>query len=942
MKKLIILLFVIGVLSVILGSCGECSHSWSRATCEKPSECVLCGEISGEALAHRYSPATCTKAPTCTLCGTVNGEMALHNYSEATCTQPKTCIECGTAEGEALEHNYSEATCTRAAVCKECGAKKGEKLPHDLREATCTQPKTCIECGTTEGEALEHNYSEATCTRAAACKECGAKKGEKLPHDLGEATCTQRAKCKNCGAEEGQLAEHDLTEPTCQERGVCRVCGTVDGGYGQHDLGEATCVRLAQCKVCGDRFGDYGDHVFAPATCKAPATCTECGETEGELDDHVWQGSVCLENYICAVCGISGDVIEHVYIEATCTEPSVCTRCNVTAGEAKGHTWSEDDCTQLSHCTVCNFQSEDYYAHQWTFVSCDTPMYCKKCKQRQSEPAGHTIVEATCERSAYCTACKKSQGKALGHSWATDFKYDEDNHWHYCTRCEKSKGDEAEHTWVYFETIAPSCKDGAEVYICGCAGTRAETITATIDHHACDRDGLCKVCDIQFNVDLMRFYALSPWGSDGILRQGVFLTTETPTKIHMSVTNEDLGGMPIIDLNGDISALTGKGPVANVSFVYSEQGKDFECVAQLSVQGASSAGYAKKNYSVKLYEEDGSKNKVKLKDNWGKQFKYCLKANWVDYSQARNVVSGQLYGDVIATRDVIDELTDLPSGGAIDGYPVVVFNNGQFLGLYTMNIPKDKWMFDMEDSDEKNQAIVMADQWGNSVAMREEIAINENDNWKYSSYWELEYASNEDSLIDNNTTWVAKSLNELIKFVMNNDGEAFKNGIHRYADVDKCIDSMLHTFFICADDNISKNILWVTYDGTTWFSSVYDMDGTWGMQWNGNLSFKDANTHLISVLASHNNNRYNLLWEKIYLNFFDKVVERYWELRQSVYNMEHITARFTAFFDQIPEGVRAAERAKWSGVPSQTTNNLAQILEFARLRIEKMDKILIK
>ena len=31
--------------------------------------------------------------------------------------------------------------------------------------------------------------------------------------------------------------------------------------------------------------------------------------------------------------------------------------------------------------------------------------------------------------------------------------------------------------------------------------------------------------------------------------------------------------------------------------------------------------------------------------------------------------------------------------GAIDGFPVLVFNNGNYVGLYTWNIPKDKWNF---------------------------------------------------------------------------------------------------------------------------------------------------------------------------------------------------------------------------------------------------------
>ena len=211
----------------------------------------------------------------------------------------------------------------------------------------------------------------------------------------------------------------------------------------------------------------------------------------------------------------------------------------------------------------------------------------------------------------------------------------------------------------------------------------------------------------------------------------------------------------------------------------------------------------------------------------------------------------------------------------------------------------------------------------------------------------LEYASNEDSLVDNSTQWAYNSMLDLIRFVYNNNGEDFKNGIHKYADIDKCIDSMLYTFLICADDNTSKNILWVTLDGKVWFSSMYDMDGTWGMRWNGNIEF-DENSMLISAFEDgqglppeRNHTNLNLLWEKIYINYYDRVCERYWELREEILTEQNITDYFREFFYAIPNSVREAEKQKWTGVPTQNIDHLQQILDFASKRIDVMDKILV-
>ena len=45
----------------------------------------------------------------------------------------------------------------------------------------------------------------------------------------------------------------------------------------------------------------------------------------------------------------------------------------------------------------------------------------------------------------------------------------------------------------------------------------------------------------------------------------------------------------------------------------------------------------------------------------------------------------------------------------IDGYPVEIYINGEFLGLYTWNIPKDKWTFNMTGDENTREALLMAD-----------------------------------------------------------------------------------------------------------------------------------------------------------------------------------------------------------------------------------------
>ena len=699
----------------------------------------------------------------------------------------------------------------------------------------------------------------------------------------------------------------------------------------------ADCENASYCSLCGYEAGIALGHSWIDATCAAPKTCSTCSLTEGKALEHSWVGTDCLNTPFCTGCGTYGDFVQHSWIEADCENPKFCNACRITEGDPLGHNWVQTSCKEPLACSNCSLTTTEGIEHSWVFTNCTTQRYCGDCQLVEADAPGHQWKDATCKNPPICSVCKLASGKALGHSWV-DANCENPK---TCIRCALTEGKALGHDYKLTERLPSTCSGGRDVYVCHCGSENIVTYPSLIDYHICDVTGLCSGCNIQFDPSKMSIISIVV-GESYTVNCGVFSSTECPNNIYKPITAQDIG-MPIVDINGDLSKASKTVPTT-LSFSYDDGGETkFNCFAEMRIQGASSANYAKKNYSIKLVNSFGDNNKVKLVDGWGREHKYCMKANWVDYSQARNVVSGQIYGDVVRTQGEESVLYSLPSGGAIDGFPIIVFNNGVFHGLYTMNVPKDKWMFDMSDSDEKKQAIVMAEHWDDCVAMRVPISYHPNSvTWRGSSNWELEFASNEDSLVDNSTLWVAESLNRLIEFTINNDGQAFKDGISQYCDVDKCIDSILYTFFICADDNISKNVLWVTYDGTHWFSSMYDMDGTWGLQWNGNLSFIDGNTHPISNLATSTNTRYNLLWQKLYINFYDRFVERYWKLRQDggPLSMENITARFTAFFNKIPDIVRDAERAKWTGVPSQTTNNLGQILAFAQVRMEKMDAIL--
>jgi hypothetical protein len=232
--------------------------------------------------------------------------------------------------------------------------------------------------------------------------------------------------------------------------------------------------------------------------------------------------------------------------------------------------------------------------------------------------------------------------------------------------------------------------------------------------------------------------------------------------------------------------------------------------------------YPKKNFTIKLFEDEARSVKKKIGfKNWGKQNKFCLKANWIDISHSRNVVSARLWGDVVKSRSNYNELPNLlktsPNQGAIDGFFIKVYNNGIYQGRYTWNIPKDGWMSNMDD-DLDTHCILCGENY-DSGCFRAAALIDESD-WS-------------DELHDTCPDSIKTRWNEVINFVINSTDEEFKANLGNYFDVQSLLDYDLFGLAACGSDSFGKNQIYMTYDGNKWIASMYDLDTTWGMYWNG-------------------------------------------------------------------------------------------------------------
>ena len=362
---------------------------------------------------------------------------------------------------------------------------------------------------------------------------------------------------------------------------------------------------------------------------------------------------------------------------------------------------------------------------------------------------------------------------------------------------------------------------------------------------------------------------------------------------------------------------------------YFSKTESFHAYILIKCQGTSSMDYPKKNFTVKLYSDEARETKLKkVFRDWGiASHKFVLKANFIDHSHARNIVCANLWTEVVASRpdynSLPEELRNSPKNGAIDGFPIRVFTNGVYQGLYTWNIGKDDWMWNM-DEDNPNHVLLCAET--NTDGTYLETPCN------FRSLWSGQDEVNWSVEVGTNSEAVKNSLNNLIQFVMDNDGDAFRNGIGNYLDVQSAIDYYLHQYVICGLDGLAKNMLLGTYDGTKWICGAYDMDSTFGLWWSG-TSFVSAEY----TCPEDYMEKFSLLWERMEANFADELKVRYNELRKTVYSYGNMISKFEWFTDKIGKDLYLEDIGIYP-IPSSATNNIKQLRKYILDRLVYVDQ----
>ena len=359
---------------------------------------------------------------------------------------------------------------------------------------------------------------------------------------------------------------------------------------------------------------------------------------------------------------------------------------------------------------------------------------------------------------------------------------------------------------------------------------------------------------------------------------------------------------------------------------YVSKSYKFHAYTYIKLQGNSTLYLPKKNYSVNLYSDE--KRSVKLNKefkNWGFHNNFVLKAEYNDILHARNVVGAKLWSKVVQSRNDYDtlpeELKNSPNNGAIDGFPVRVYVNGTYKGLYNWTIPKCDWMVGMNSAN-ANHVLLSAEFNDNGDIAYQNNPCNFNILWDGNEdYFSVEVGENSPELVS--------SFNTIISSIMTNDSASLEQSL----DIKSAIDYFIFQEIILGTDGLAKNMLLATYDMHKWYLSAYDMDSTFDLDWNGQiLEYYDSDM----PDAPYNNQFSELLFyiRSIYSNAY---LERYVELRKSVLSYSSIIEEFEKYIGIFGEDVYIQDTAIYPNIPSVVDNTLMSLRNFVRDRLEYLD-----
>lgn len=379
-------------------------------------------------------------------------------------------------------------------------------------------------------------------------------------------------------------------------------------------------------------------------------------------------------------------------------------------------------------------------------------------------------------------------------------------------------------------------------------------------------------------------------------------------------------------------------------FSFQRNGQEINGFVKIAIQGDSSRFHDKKNYKIKVFSDKDCKEKLKLRlmPSWPKTDKFNLKANFIDATQSRNLASAKLVADAAAVTPIADptvesHLAKTSNFGQMEGFPIEVYFDGAYNGLYTCNTKKDDVVLGLDANEEGSAAISVLD---NVAAPSSQLLKDPTAKLDNVAYADELHDTPDPELVANWSKW--------LNFLNNSSDEDFKNKLSSYIDVKSAINVYLFGIMSREYDYNTKSVLYLTWNNGKYFYLVpYDLDSNWGQSADGKIEgnpTEDDKWRFATETSTKtdglfiNNASWSKLFERMYNLFMPEIKEQYTYLRSNVWQTDRLLNAYRDFMNGIPQEAYQKDQELWPQIPSVTTNTYEQLHQVIVQRSNQMDK----
>ena len=353
--------------------------------------------------------------------------------------------------------------------------------------------------------------------------------------------------------------------------------------------------------------------------------------------------------------------------------------------------------------------------------------------------------------------------------------------------------------------------------------------------------------------------------------------------------------LPRMDLYGDTTNMTPYQTV-DMRIQYTspneeKYGPSFNTGIQnnpVKIQGTSSLQYVRHNYTIYLKDEYGNPMMYNPygENNAMPDHVFCLKADYIESSHGNNTGMANFINDNVYDTKLPPQLENPAMRSTIAGFPIVVYMNGEYLGVYNFN--HDRYSTESYGYDYKKYPNMLV------------YEINSNSNTSAGAFYrygdnpessaninERNYYARDFKLIYGNRTSDSDTYSEiksLVEWVSVAEQDLFRETISEHFNKEYLFRYLLTVLMIGGVDSLGKNMKITTFDGKVWYPTFYDLDTCLGIDNSGYLTIQpDVEIEEGSFNTSNSN-----LWTKV-MNYFASELKEEWALmRQGRFTLDNL------------------------------------------------------